>query len=265
MDAVLREDFARFGRDPGAVELTGAILVARFIEAGLDARALEDAVQALAVRCRAPTPWSAMRGAGFSGNAEDYGALDNSHIGRVLASGRGIPITLGVLLIEVARSAGRSAFGIGFPAHFLVQVDDELVDPFRLEPVTRAQCRGWLPPAARAQSDEQLFAPASAHLVTLRMLNNVKGVLAGRGDWVQALEAVDLQCALAPAQPHFEVERGELWLRLGSVGSARRAFERALALATDPGSAEPHAADATVVAAIRARLAGLRGANDVLH
>ncbi len=65
----------------------------------------------------------------------DYYDADNSYLNRVLERKLGIPISLSVVWLEVARRLKWPAVGIGFPGHFLVRFDDPehfvLIDPFR--------------------------------------------------------------------------------------------------------------------------------------
>ena len=58
---------------------------------------------------------------GFRGNTDDYGDPRNSFLDAVIERRCGIPITLSVLLIEVARRHGVEVLGIGMPGHFLVR------------------------------------------------------------------------------------------------------------------------------------------------
>ena len=70
---------------------------------------------------------------GFRGNADDYGDPRNSFLDAVIERRCGIPITLSVLLIEVARRHGIEVLGIGMPGHFLVREAadaDRWYDPF---------------------------------------------------------------------------------------------------------------------------------------
>lgn len=70
----------------------------------------------------------------LQGNADNYYCADNSYLPLVLETGRGIPITLSMVFVAVARRLGLRADGINAPGHFLVQVSDGgkpyLVDPF---------------------------------------------------------------------------------------------------------------------------------------
>jgi len=71
----------------------------------------------------------------FTGNKTDYYAPANSCLNEVLTRKTGIPITLSVVYLEIARRLGKPLFGIGFPGHFLLQYDDgaysTYIDPFR--------------------------------------------------------------------------------------------------------------------------------------
>lgn len=55
----------------------------------------------------------------FSNNANDYYDINNSFIDQVLKRKLGIPISLGVLYITVAKRLGLDIEGVNFPGHFL--------------------------------------------------------------------------------------------------------------------------------------------------
>lgn len=262
MDQNLLDDFERCASDPDVDELRVAVLVARVLDDQLGER---DVLQPLAALSAGLTPgqnpWSYLRDAGFSGDVPGYAHLDNSNLARVLARRKGIPITLGVLLMAVARHAGLPAHGINFPGHFLVSVDGEIVDPFLMVPVNREQCLARLPEALRAVETTTLFAPATPVAVGLRMLNNVRQTHARHGAWSEALDIVDAQLRLAPEQPALHLERGDLWARLGLVTPARLAFERARALAARMTDADAR----HWLELAEARLAGIGDAGDVVH
>ena len=60
----------------------------------------------------------------FSGNKENYYSLSNSYLPKVLESKRGIPVTLALVYVAVARLVGLEADGINAPVHFLARVRD---------------------------------------------------------------------------------------------------------------------------------------------
>jgi regulator of sirC expression with transglutaminase-like and TPR domain len=71
---------------------------------------------------------------GFVGNRENYYFLGNSYLPTVLETKRGIPVTLTLIYVSVARLVGLEADGINAPAHFLARIKDSegdlYVDPF---------------------------------------------------------------------------------------------------------------------------------------
>ena len=69
---------------------------------------------------------------GFAGNREHYEDPRNSFLNEVLDRCAGIPITLSLVYIEVARRAGVDVDGVGFPGHFLVKHGGETADRRRL-------------------------------------------------------------------------------------------------------------------------------------
>lgn len=248
-----------FAADPEADELEAALLVTRALDPSVDADALRERVAGLASACPGTqTPWAYLRELGFVGNAGEYDALDNSRLDRLLDGRRGIPISLGVLLIQVARASGRPAAGINFPGHFLVRVGESLVDPFRMAETSEAECLAGL---SNAQGNPgafgDLFPQATAPAVLLRMLNNVKYRYAQSGKWHRSLDMVDLQLAATGDDAHLLLERGQLWSRLGARGPAREDLQRALTLAQDQ--------DPRLVAAARRLLDGLGSEPEPLH
>lgn len=126
---------------------------------------------------------------GFAGDAEDYGAPDNSLIHRVLVRRRGMPILLSVVAIEVGRRAGLTLTGVGFPGHFLVGVVDEgevafYLDPFhRGEIHTRATLEATL---LRRRVPERFWArslqPCSTRSLLTRICNNLERSYRTRGE-----------------------------------------------------------------------------------
>jgi regulator of sirC expression with transglutaminase-like and TPR domain len=261
MDAQLEAAFGAFPGDPDADELSALLLVNRLLAADLDDEAVLGALDALERDCpRHADPWRFLHERGFRGNEADYGSLDNSRLDCVLDTRRGIPISLAVVLIHLARRLGRNAHGINFPGHFLVRVDDRLVDPFRMEETTEAEClsgRGDL----AGQPREVLFAQAGPAAMLLRMLNNLKLAFFRDLSWHRALDVVDAQRALVPDEPGLYLERGDLWRRLGVISAAREGYQQALRLTE--GSADQRHGE--LAEAARSRLDGLGGASDVVH
>lgn len=239
-------------------ELEAALLVARWLDPAFAQDQVRAQLAMLATRCGTALPWEFLGGLGFAGDADRYDAPENSHIARVLERQTGIPISLAIVLIEVARQSGHTAMGINFPGHFLVRVDDTLVDPFAMRVIDAATAVSGLPEAQRHRAPGELFANADAPTIAFRMLNNLKLAFLRRSAWHRAVEALDGHIALLPDYPTMYVERGELWLRLGNRACARTDFETGLARAEDLNAT-------TLVAELKARLASFSDEPAIVH
>ena len=121
---------------------------------------------------------------GFAGNAAAYHDPDNSYLHRVLETRRGIPITLAVLLRELATHVGLDVDGVSFPGHFLVRVNlhagTAVIDPFTGASLDRAELERRAAP--HGVGADALLRPATSWQVLVRMLNNLRAIHAERGD-----------------------------------------------------------------------------------
>jgi regulator of sirC expression with transglutaminase-like and TPR domain len=140
---------------------------------------------------------------GFCGNTEDYYDPRNSFLNEVLDRRTGIPITLALVLVEVARRAGLKACGIGFPGHFLVRFEDPqhgetLVDPFEgcvLDEAALAELAERSPGRPTVGTLE----PASKANTLIRMLNNLRGIYASREESERLRGILERLEVLAPS------------------------------------------------------------------
>jgi regulator of sirC expression with transglutaminase-like and TPR domain len=204
---------------------------------------------------------------GFKGNEADYYDPRNSLLPDVLDRKLGIPITLALVFIEVARRLGVSARGVSFPGHFLVRVDPPagapfaqpvFVDPFfggRLldrDALERLLKRST---STKEALKEEHLLPCTSRAMLVRMLVNLKWIYQTRGDLARAHLALDRIVSLSPNQTAALRERGLLAARLGAVEAARADLARLLEI-------DPNAADAK---SIRARLAELESTRRVLN
>lgn len=125
---------------------------------------------------------------GFAGNVNDYYTPDNSFIHQVLETRRGIPISLAVLLIELAGHVGLTMHGIGFPGHFLVAVSlhdgTVVIDPFTGASLSREdlleRLEAFREPLGLATEGElpveMFLQPATGREILLRMLRNLREI-----------------------------------------------------------------------------------------
>ena len=174
---------------------------------------------------------------GLRGNRLDYYDPRNSFLHEVLERRLGIPISLGVVVIEVGRRLGLACEGIGFPVHFLVGQEgdrDQYIDPFdRGRTLTRRQCRRFLHSLTKGalRFDASYLEPISNREILLRMLNNLKAIYLRNQDTERALYCLDRVIQLYPEEPINLRERGLLRLRLQRATSAIDDLESYLRLA----------------------------------
>ena len=205
--------------------MSGALLVNEALDPGVDAAAVRTRANGLADGCPDGTlPWTWLDEQGFAGNRENFIDPANSCIGDVLKTRRGIPISLGVLLVHIARRRGHESRGINFPGHFLARIDGVLVDPFAFQAVTEADCLRKL----EGGPTPRTFEVADSSMIALRMLNNVKYQFMGMARWDRVLDLVDFQLALAPGAAYLLLERGRAWEELGAPDVAKRTYEQVL-------------------------------------
>jgi regulator of sirC expression with transglutaminase-like and TPR domain len=173
--------------------------------------------------------------AGFRGNQEDYYNPDNSCLNRVLETKRGIPITLSVVYMEVARRLAKSVKGIGLPGHFIVRYDDRefsaWLDPFHGGKILTLEdcCR-------LAQAEEvqiKALGPVDNRHVLVRMLNNLRGIYFGRKNAGKSLAVLDLLIAASPDSGDEHKQRGAALMQEQRLREALGAFQRYLELSPE--------------------------------
>ncbi|MCP4905317.1 MAG: tetratricopeptide repeat protein [bacterium] len=185
----------------------------------------------------------------FRGNHERYDDPRNSFLDEVLTRRRGLPITLSVLYVEVARLLGYEAYGISFPGHFLSKVVgvtdvpeyEIIVDPFFGRTLSLDECAERIRAAAGddVDLDSRWLRPATANEIYVRMLNNLKLHYLRQGDGLGALGSFDRIVVLAPESAHEYRDRGMLLERMDCIHAAIEDYSRFLELAPRDESARP--------------------------
>jgi regulator of sirC expression with transglutaminase-like and TPR domain len=184
---------------------------------------------------------------GFRGNRENYDDPRNSYLNEVLDRRTGIPITLAIVYLEVARRAGLKVTGVNFPGHFLVRaagpvVGDELIiDPFHGGALlSELDCRQLLRKHVgdEVAYDESLLRPATRHDIVVRMLVNLKRLYVRMRSFPQARFVSSLLLAADPSAISELRDRGLLAYHLEDFASALRDLEEFLRLSPNEAEAE---------------------------
>ncbi len=132
---------------------------------------------------------------GFRGNTLDYYNPDNSFIDRVLESRKGIPITLSVLYMLIARRLRMPIIGVPMPAHFIVKFDngsDEIFfDPFYGGKVySRQECLGYLN-NANVTDPLTVLSGCNDHQIVERMMRNIHLVYSSYRDEPEKIAQIE--------------------------------------------------------------------------
>ena len=168
----------------------------------------------------------------FSGNGLDYHDPRNSLLPHVLERKVGIPISLAVVGLELAKRCGLTMWGVGMPGHFLLGTP---ADP-RIKRLTTVEQTSFIDPfnggavmgldgcatlletmfGKRHELDASMLAPVSTEMILIRMTNNLKSIYA-RDRYFDGLTAV---LRLRSCLPEMSLLEGcELVRLLDATGS----------------------------------------------
>ncbi len=175
---------------------------------------------------------------GFQGNADAYHDPRNSFLNDVLDRRLGIPITLGIVTLEVGWRVGLPLAGVNFPGHFLVRFEGELVrllvDPFdggRIRWEDEGQALLDKVYGGMVRMRPEFLESAGRSDILARVLTNLKGIYLNAGDDTRALAAVDRILVIRPGATVELRDRGLLLARSGRKHEAVVELERYLDLA----------------------------------
>lgn len=168
----------------------------------------------------------------FRGNREAYYDPRNSFLSDVLDRELGIPLTLGIIVLEVGWRLDLPLEPVNFPGHFLVRFPGEevrlLVDPFdegkiRFEDQAQELLDRVYGGMVRVRP--QFLRTARRRDVLVRLLTNLKGVYSNVGDHQRALSAVDRILLIHPTSAGEIRDRGRLLARMGRIDEALEQLE----------------------------------------
>ncbi len=181
----------------------------------------------------------------FRGNREHYYDPRNSFLNDVLDRRVGIPLTLGIVVLEVGWRLGLPLEGVNFPGHFLVRFRGDavslLIDPFdegtiRFEDQAQELLDRIYGGSVRLH--ESFLRPARRREMIVRLLNNLKGLYLSMRDHSRALSVVERLLLVRPLAPAEIRDRGVILARLGRKDEALEQLRAYLARAPEAPDAE---------------------------
>lgn len=208
----------------------------------------------------------------FVGNSAQYEDPRNSFLNQVIDRRTGIPISLALFYMEIARRAGLHVVGINFPGHFLLRcparhgpyLEDLIIDAFHGGALLSEEaCKTLLRRHAGEEAifDSQLLARATKPQILVRMLVNLKRVYVHMHSFPQARDVTELLLAVDPTATEELRDRGLIAYHLRDYAAALRDLQRYLQLsgrpAPDEDDREEHAQIWEHVKTLRRRVASL--------
>ena len=230
-----------------------ALVLARLEYPNLDVRAYLDEFERFAAEAEAGLPDNyepdsiiaglnayLFENLGFRGNEDDYYNPRNSFLNDVLERRTGIPITLSIVYLEIARRLGLPFYGVGLPGHFIIKYDDNrryiFVDPFHAGRVLETEdCREIVRGIAGSELvlTEQHFRAVDNRYIILRMLSNLRSIYLQTRQYRKVIAVLDMVLNLAPASAEDYKQRARLHHELGQSTPAIKDLETYLSMRPD--------------------------------
>ena len=168
---------------------------------------------------------------GFHGSRQDYYNKSNSYMNRVMDDREGLPITLSVLVIELARQCGiPNVVGVGAPGHFIVKHyydnKEKFIDPFdggkfmtieETEELVRVN-------SGRVILVDELRVSTKREIV-MRMLRNLMGVAQNKDAPIDLLRYVEAMVSLQPDSAFDRWARAVLLIQSRKFYAAKKDLE----------------------------------------
>ncbi|MCI0641918.1 MAG: trypsin-like peptidase domain-containing protein [Gemmataceae bacterium] len=150
---------------------------------------------------------------GFHGSRHDYYSRNNSYLNEVIDDREGLPITLSVLYMELARRLGLNVVGVALPGHFIVrhepaEGEKQLIDVFAgAKPMTREEAEARVQNITGEAAKKKDFEAVTKKAIILRMLHNLINVAQREKDRDGMLRYLD---GIVAVDPEAHEER---WVR----------------------------------------------------
>ena len=155
---------------------------------------------------------------GFRGDNDDYYNPKNNFLNEVIDKKSGLPITISILYVEIAKFVGLDLKIVGFPGHVLVKYNEEMIlDPFNdgalldvddLQDILDANFDGQL------EFQPEFLDEIKPEQVLVRLARNLKNSYIQSYVYDNALRCVDMVLAIESESPEDIRDKGILEERL---------------------------------------------------
>jgi regulator of sirC expression with transglutaminase-like and TPR domain len=155
---------------------------------------------------------------GFSGDDDDYYNPKNNFLNEVVDKKMGLPITVSILYVEIAKFIGLDLKVVGFPSHILVKYNEEMIlDPFYdgrlldiddLQDILDANFGGKL------EFKPEFLDEVNLEQILIRLTRNLKNSYLQSFAYEKALRCINMVLAMWPESPEDGRDKGILEERL---------------------------------------------------
>lgn len=155
---------------------------------------------------------------GYHGDLEDYYNPKNNFLNDVIDKRSGIPITLSILYVEIAKHLNLDMKILGFPSHILVKFDEEIIlDPFYdgrrvgIEEMQEILDRNF---GGEVEFEPEFLATISNEEILARICRNLKNSYAQSYQYDKALRCTNMVLTLEPDSSEDIRDKGILLERM---------------------------------------------------
>ena len=201
---------------------------------------------------RMPLPWNTHKAIdalnhllfeelGFEGDRDTYDDPLNALLPAVIARRKGLPISLSILWVDLARRMGFDAVGVGLPGHYIAALRTDFgllcFDPFHRGRAVGEELGAALVKSAtagRVAFQRDMLKPATNRETLIRLVRNLHLRFMHAEDWEEALWTGTHLILLEPGNPRVHKERAFIHLQRDEPGPALLDLQEALRLSPDP-------------------------------
>ena len=174
---------------------------------------------------------------GFRGETEDYYDPKNNFLNEVLDKKSGIPITLSIIYVQIARQIGLELKICGFPSHVVVKYGEEMIlDPFdggRLLDVEDLEEILYRNFGEEIEFSPEFLDELPEDKILIRIIRNLKNSYAQSYAYEKALQCVNMILQAEPDSPDEIRDKGILLDRLLNHKEALDHLNRYLEIAPE--------------------------------
>ena len=154
---------------------------------------------------------------GFVGDNDDYYNPKNNFLNEVIDKKSGLPITISILYVEIAKFVGLNLKIVGFPGHILVKYNEEMIlDPFNRGNLLNVEDLQDILDINFGNLDfrPEFLDEINSEKILVRIVRNLKNSYAQSYVYDKALKCTDMILSIEPESPDEIRDKGIIEERL---------------------------------------------------